>query len=247
MEIFISIIVGIILGVGITTFSMWLIIRNEKRQHVLLENEIDNLRSEKDTLTRQEASTAAQLMATQQTLALTKEQANKDAEAQQKVFQTELHLARESMRAQFEKEMLERTEQLKKANTENMQQVVTPLKRELDLLRELVAQSKESSDKNTASLAQSIKTIIEHDQERDKTTQTLANALKNRGKVQGDWGEQVLTNILQDSGLREGEEYFVQDNVKDEEGKNRRPDVIGFDSSFALVIIFSANIIRIGG
>ena len=239
MEIFISIIVGIILGVGITTFSMWLIIRNEKRQHVLLENEINNLRSEKDTLTRQEASTAAQLMATQQTLALTKEQANKDAEAQQKVFQTELHLARESIRAQFEKEMLERTEQLKKANTENMQQVVTPLKRELDLLRELVAQSKESSDKNTASLAQSIKTIIEHDQERDKTTQTLANALKNRGKVQGDWGEQVLTNILQDSGLREGEEYFVQDNVKDEEGKNLRPDVIVKGADGTRIIIDS--------
>jgi uncharacterized membrane protein len=54
---------------------------------------------------------------------------------QQQMFQSELNLARESMRGQFEKEMLERTEQLKKANTENMQQVVDPLKRELDLLR----------------------------------------------------------------------------------------------------------------
>ena len=92
--------------------------------------------------------------------------------------------------------------------------------------KKLFTQGRAFWNKNTASLAQSIKTIIEHDQERDKTTQTLANALKNRGKVQGDWGEQVLTNILQDSGLREGEEYFVQDNVKDEEGKNLRPDVI---------------------
>lgn len=158
---------------------------------------------------------------------------------QQQTFQTELSHARENMRAQFEKEMLERTEQLKKANTENMQQVVTPLKRELDLLRELVAQSKESSDKNTASLAQSIKNIIEHDQQRDKTTQTLANALKNRGKVQGDWGEQVLTNILQDSGLREGAEYFVQDNVKDEEGRNLRPDVVVKGADGTRIIIDS--------
>ena len=158
---------------------------------------------------------------------------------QQQTFQTELSHARENMRAQFEKEMLERTEQLKKANTENMQQVVTPLKRELDLLRELVAQSKESSDKNTASLAQSIKNIIEHDHQRDKTTQTLANALKNRGKVQGDWGEQVLTNILQDSGLREGAEYFVQDNVKDEEGRNLRPDVIVKGADGTRIIIDS--------
>ena len=158
---------------------------------------------------------------------------------QQQTFQTELSHARENMRAQFEKEMLERTEQLKKANTENMQQVVTPLKRELDLLRELVAQSKESSDKNTASLAQSIKNIIEHDHQRDKTTQTLANALKNRGKVQGDWGEQVLTNILQDSGLREGAEYFVQDKVKDEEGRNLRPDVVVKGADGTRIIIDS--------
>lgn len=197
MEILLSIIAGIIIGAGVTALAAWLMIRNEKQQHELLQTH------------------------------------------QQQTFQTELTLARENMRGQFEKEMLARTEQLKKANTENMQQVVSPLKRELDLLRELVAQSKESSDKNTASLAQSIKTIIEHDQARDKTTQTLANALKNRGKVQGDWGEQVLTNILHDSGLREGEEYFVQDNVKDEEGKNLRPDVVVKGADGTRIIIDS--------
>ena len=197
MEVLLSIIAGIIIGAGFTALAAWLMIRNEKQQHQLLQTH------------------------------------------QQQTFQTELTLARENMRAQFEKEMLERTEQLKRANTENMQQVVSPLKRELDLLRELVAQSKESSDKNTASLAQSIKSIIEHDQQRDKTTQTLANALKNRGKVQGDWGEQVLTNILHDSGLREGAEYVVQDNVKDEEGRNLRPDVIVKGADGTRIIIDS--------
>ena len=239
MEIFISIIAGIILGASIASLAMWYIVRHEKQQRSLLENDIHQLREEKDTLTRKEASTAAALHATQEALIQAKEQANKDADTQQKIFQTELNLARESMRTQFEKEMMERTEQLKKINAEQMKQVVSPLKRELDLLRELVAQSKESSDKNTASLAQSIKSIIEHDQARDKTTQTLANALKNRGKVQGDWGEQVLTNILRDSGLREGEEYLVQDNVKDETGKNIRPDVIVKGADGTRIIIDS--------
>ena len=239
MEIFISIIAGIILGASIASLAMWYIVRHEKQQRSLLENNMHQLREEKDTLTRKEASTAAALHATQEALIQAKEQANKDADTQQKIFQTELNLARESMRTQFEKEMMERTEQLKKINAEQMKQVVSPLKRELDLLRELVAQSKESSDKNTASLAQSIKSIIEHDQARDKTTQTLANALKNRGKVQGDWGEQVLTNILRDSGLREGEEYLVQDNVKDETGKNLRPDVIVKGADGTRIIIDS--------
>lgn len=239
MEIFLSIIVGIILGAVITTLYMLFVIHNERRQLTMLENEINKLRKEKDILTRQEATTAAQLSAAEKALAEAKEQADKEMQTQQKLLESQLQHVRESMRAQFEKEMLERSEQLKKANTEHMQQVVAPLKRELDLLREAMAQSKESSDKNTASLEQSIRNIIEHDLERDKTTQTLANALKNRGKVQGDWGEQVLTNILQDSGLREGEEYMVQDNVKDDEGKNLRPDVVVKGADGTRIIIDS--------
>lgn len=239
MEILIPILFGLLLGAAATAVVAVMIVRNEKQQNHLLQNNILSLREEKDTLTRREATLAANLTNAEQTIAHIKEQHIQDKAEQQHAFQTELALARESMRAQFEKEMTERTEQLKKANNENMQLVVDPLKRELDLLRELVAKSKESSDKNTASLAQSIKTIIEHDQARDKTTQTLANALKNRGKVQGDWGEQVLTNILHDSGLREGEEYFVQDNVKDEEGKNLRPDVIVKGADGTRIIIDS--------
>lgn len=239
MEILIPILFGLLLGAAATAVVAVIIVRNEKQQNHLLQNNILSLREEKDTLTRREATLAANLTNAEQTIAHIKEQHIQDKTEQQHAFQTELALARESMRAQFEKEMTERTEQLKKANNENMQLVVDPLKRELDLLRELVAKSKESSDKNTASLAQSIKTIIEHDQARDKTTQTLANALKNRGKVQGDWGEQVLTNILHDSGLREGEEYFVQDNVKDEEGKNLRPDVIVKGADGTRIIIDS--------
>ena len=239
MEILLGIIVGIILGAGGAIVAAVAIIRREKSQRMQLAEELLSLRQEKDQLTRSEATIAARLANAEQTLQATKELHEQNAEAQRQVFQTELQLAREGMRAQFEKEMQAHTEQLKKANTENMQQVVDPLKRELDLLRELVAKSKESSDKNTASLAQSIRTIIEHDQARDKTTQTLANALKNRGKVQGDWGEQVLTNILHDSGLREGEEYFVQDNVKDEEGKNLRPDVIVKGADGTRIIIDS--------
>lgn len=239
MEILLPILLGLLLGGGAAAVVAVMIVRNEKQQNQLLQNNIRALREEKDMLTRSEATIAAHLTNAEQTIANIKEQYKQEKENQQHAFQTELALARESMRAHFEKEMKERTEQLKKANTENMQQVVDPLKRELDLLRELVAQSKESSDKNTASLAQSIRTIIEHDQARDKTTQTLANALKNRGKVQGDWGEQVLTNILHDSGLREGEEYFVQDNVKDEEGKNLRPDIIVKGADGTRIIIDS--------
>ncbi|MBR5854189.1 MAG: DNA recombination protein RmuC [Paludibacteraceae bacterium] len=239
MEILLFSLMGLLIGAGAVALAATFVVRNEKKQNQLLRDTIHTLREEKDQLTRNEATVAANLRNAQSALQEVKEQSKKDILTQQQTFQTELQLARESMRAQFEKEMQERTEQLKRSNAEHMQQVVNPLKRELDLLRELVSQSKESSDKNTASLAQSIRSIIEHDQARDKTTQTLANALKNRGKVQGDWGEQVLTNILQDSGLRDGKEYFVQDNVKDELGNNLRPDVVVKSADGTRVIIDS--------
>ena len=54
----------------------------------------------------------------------------------------------------------------------------------------------------------------------------LTKALKGDSKMQGDWGEMILETILENSGLVKDENYFLQENVKDEEGKNYRPDVI---------------------
>ena len=54
----------------------------------------------------------------------------------------------------------------------------------------------------------------------------LTKALKGDSKMQGDWGEMVLETILENSGLRKDEEFVIQENIKDENGKNFRPDVI---------------------
>jgi len=166
-----------------------------------------------------------------------KERIDENEKEQDERFRMQLQLAREEMRSQFEKEMLERTHTLKETNREQMVQVVTPLQDELKRLQQLMDASRTEQNKNTSTLEMSIKAVIEHDKERDKTTQNLAEALKNRGKVQGDWGEQVLENILKDSGLREGEEYEKQFNVKTGEGSNERPDVVvkGADGSRIII------------
>lgn len=155
-----------------------------------------------------------------------KEQNEKELKRRDEQFATSLNLAREQMKGQFEEETKRRSEQLKIENAERMQTVVEPLQKELEGLRKLVADTKEKSDKSTSALEESIKMVLMHDKERDKTTQDLAEALKNRGKVHGDWGEHVLTDILRDSGLREGIEYEYQSNFKNDNGADLRPDVI---------------------
>ena len=194
---------------------------------------------EKMALQQDKTALVVKLQNVQQLLELTQQQAKKDDEERQERFATELKLAREQMRSQFEKELEVRSEAFKKQNTEQMAQVVGPLQKELESLRTLVNDSKAEQTKNTSALEASIKAVFEHDKERDKTTQSLADALKNRGKVQGDWGEQVLENILADSGLREGIEYKKQVNVKAEDGNNERPDVVVYAADGTNIIIDS--------
>lgn len=219
----------------------------EKRVNEIT-TERDAAISDKELLQTTYTNTVARLTATQKLLEETRLQSQKDEQKREETFNKTLELTKEQMRAQFEKEMTERTEALKKEakermddltkkNSEQMELIVGPLKKELELLRQLVDKSHEEQTKNTTSLEASIKAVFEHDKERDKTTQSLAEALKNRGKVQGDWGEIVLENILRDSGLREGTEYVKQYNVKTQEGANERPDIIvnGADGSRIIV------------
>ncbi|HOB39549.1 MAG: DNA recombination protein RmuC [Limnochordia bacterium] len=57
----------------------------------------------------------------------------------------------------------------------------------------------------------------------------LAKALKGEVKTQGDWGEMILSRILEASGLREGHEYVLQGvglDLRSEQGSKIRPDVV---------------------
>ncbi len=144
----------------------------------------------------------------------------------QESFEKQTALAREQMRSQFEKEMAERTATLKEQNREQMATIVEPMRKELERLQQLMSMNSRDHTRHMTELKDGLKAVMEHDKERDRTTQQLASALRNRGKVQGDWGEQVLENILQDSGLREGEEYRKQFAFTSEDGQQLRPDFV---------------------
>ena len=73
---------------------------------------------------------------------------------------------------------------------------------------------------------QAVNSIKEQTEKIGSDAANLTKALKGDSKIQGDWGEMVLETILENSGLVKDENYFVQENVKDEDGNNFRPDVI---------------------
>ena len=151
------------------------------------------------------------------------ERAKKDREAQ---FAEQINLLKSTFEATSQKLLKERSDDLKGVNKEQMDNITKPFFKEKEELRKMIDETKTGTDKTITELGATIKTVMDRSEQMSKDTQNLAEALKNRGKVQGDWGEQVLENILRDSGLRENEEYFVQQSTKDEERNDKRPDII---------------------
>ncbi|MDO4692140.1 MAG: DNA recombination protein RmuC [Porphyromonadaceae bacterium] len=116
----------------------------------------------------------------------------------------------------------ERTSALDQRNEETLK----PLREDLKRFGEQVQKSYEDEARERFSLERVIKELMERSQQVSQEANQLTKALRGDSKVQGDWGEMILDNILETSGLRAGEEYFTQQEVRDEEGNRLRPDVV---------------------
>lgn len=148
-------------------------------------------------------------------------------------MESQLNLIKEQMQTTSEKVLKMRQEELGNLNREQMTRIVNPLTLSFKQIKEQMAKMEESVQKvNTdsaerkASITQTIEALAKETMKVGSQAEDLAKALKNKSKVQGDWGEQVLENILEGSGLRKDEDYLVQHNVKGEGNENLRPDII---------------------
>lgn len=147
-------------------------------------------------------------------------------EDQRKLFDQSLNAMKESIK-NTTGEMLKMSQtEFAQTSKERMAQILDPLKNELNEMRKSVNANKDKQIELNSSLEGRIQELVKQTSLTAASATTLADALKNRGKVHGDWGEHVLESILEDSGLREGIEFRTQYIVKDEANANLRPDVI---------------------
>lgn len=133
----------------------------------------------------------------------------------------------------------ERQAALEQGNTRQMDALLTPLREKLAEMKNAFEESRESNHRNSAAFETQMKAMLDGTLRLGTEAQRLTEALIGNGKVQGDWGEQLLATILENSGLREGIEYEVQENVKDEDGNNLRPDVVVHCSDGRNIVIDS--------
>ena len=109
----------------------------------------------------------------------------------------------------------DKTTTFKKFSAEQITQLLTPFREQIDGLHKDVKEA--SKERHT--LGKEIEKIVTE-------TNSLTKALKGDSRQQGDWGEVVLERILENTGLRKGVEYEVQRSYTADDGSRLRPDVI---------------------
>ena len=130
---------------------------------------------------------------------------------------------------------------LQENNRLQMDELLKPIKEQFADFKKSVEESKTQNEVNKKELQstfeatmklfqqeqqQAVTSLMEQTSKIGSDAANLTKALKGDSKMQGGWGEMVLETILENSGLRKDEEFFIQENTKDENGKNFRPDVI---------------------
>ncbi|MDO9578560.1 MAG: DNA recombination protein RmuC, partial [Candidatus Cloacimonadales bacterium] len=109
-------------------------------------------------------------------------------------------------------------------NKENLEAILKPLDDNIRQFKQTVADAYDKESKERFSLGKEVEKLVVMNQLMSEEARNLTKALKGETKTQGDWGEMILETILEKSGLRKDEEYFMQYELKDEAGKALRSD-----------------------
>ncbi len=125
----------------------------------------------------------------------------------------------------------EKSKALSETSRTQLGTLLDPLKSQIKEFREKVEQTNVDSKTGVTELKTLIGTLGSLNQALTEEAHNLATALRRDTKMQGNWGETILRNILEKSGLQEGmhfsfQESFVETNADGELGQRRQTDVV---------------------
>ena len=137
---------------------------------------------------------------------------------------------RKAARAEFENmasRLIEReSRQFQETSEKGLERLIGPLKERLKDFEKKVDDAYQAEGRERHVLKNEVERLILLNERMTQETHHLTAALKGDSKIQGDWGELVLENILIASGLREGLEYTKQNSFENNEGDRLRPDIL---------------------
>lgn len=137
-----------------------------------------------------------------------------------------LESSKDRLKLEFENLANKLFEENAKKSSTNINQMLNPFKEQLTSFGKRVDDIYNEETKQRVSLLTEIKNLKDLNNQISQDAINLTKALKGENKTQGDWGELILSKVLEQTGLREGIEYSTQGSYTDDNGKRLRPDVI---------------------
>ena len=236
MEIYLIIIAIAFIIIGLLAYMIVRLTAQRDVERTKSENYANQLQSQKVSydkqLSDQKTSYDSQIVELKESFALQLQQ-TKDAHEQQvaalkemneKQMKSQLDLIKEQMQTTSEKVLKMRQEELGAQNKEQVSKIIDPLQKSLKDMQEALDKTKEQQTEALTRLDETIKINMQKSAAIGETADRLTRALTGEVKVQGNFGELKLKQLLEDLELKEGEQFDTQETLRDKGGKGAKGD-----------------------
>ena len=224
MELYI--LLAFLAGLAVAALAAFLIARGVVKSRVARTEEWVRLQEESRFKVEQ-ARLEAELAA--------RERAHKEAMgALQERFNETVAKVSAQVRSDTSEMLKARQKEFSESSSQSLGQIVNPLKENIAELRKAMEDGNKEQAERSGEMRERLQSLMEHSDAARKSADELAAAFKHGSKIQGDWGETILEELLSSQGLTEGVHFDTQavirgadgKPVRNEEGAIMRPDVI---------------------
>ncbi len=164
-----------------------------------------------------------------------KERVHREAlQTQQRQFEETMAKVSAQMKVATDEMLKQRQKEFADASNQNLGQIVNPLRETIDQMKQVMAENTEKQTKMGGEMKANIENMMRQSEAAMKSADELNRTFRLGNRVQGDWGETILDELLESQGLKRGIHYDTQPYIRDaagniihtESGSTMRPDVI---------------------
>lgn len=109
---------------------------------------------------------------------------------------------------------------------QNINKTIEGVNKSMKQVENKIIEFEKQQGEQLGALGESIKHVLNVGIRMHEEAGTLKAVLSSASAVRGSWGEAVLKNLLEDSGLTEGIDFSIQESISGGEGASLRPDII---------------------
>lgn len=118
-----------------------------------------------------------------------------------------------------------KTKSFQESSQTSLNAIINPFREQIDGFKKEVQQIHHRETTQQGELKKELASLKELNQRITTEAHELSTALRGQKKLQGNWGELILENVLERSGLQLGKDYEREVSITTDEGR-QRPDAV---------------------